>query len=109
MNINISVMKKSESKKYWFVRKSYWWWRIPASIEWWIVIAIYMLLVISRSITYSVISQRDQRMRQWTDMEYYAGGNLVAHLAPIILLSVILLIICYKTWETPKRQWWTKK
>ncbi len=102
-------MKTSDKKPYWFVRKPYWWWRIPASREGRIVLCAYMVLVIVRTIYYASISQADQAMRAWTDMVYYAWWNALVALVPIVLLTVVLLAICYKTGEEPKRQRWKKK
>ncbi len=104
----ISIMKQLESKLR-FKRKSYGRWWTPVSRHGRVVLGVYLLLVLWRVIRYSRMAQQDQQQREWTAWESDAWGNLVVALVPVFVLTLLLLLICYKKWETPKRQWWDKK
>lgn len=92
-----------------FKRKTYGWWWTPVSRHGRVVLGVYLLLVLWRVIRYSRMAQQDQQQWEWTSRESDAWGNLVVALVPIFVLTLLLLLICYKKWETPKRQWWDKK
>jgi len=51
------------SKKYWFVRKSYGWGRVPASRAGRIIVGAYIVILTSWTLLYSNMAQIDQSMR----------------------------------------------
>lgn len=58
---------------------------------------------------YTRTTQQDQQQWVWTAWEAESWGNLVVALVPVFVLTALLLFVCYKKWETPKRQWGEKK
>lgn len=68
---------------YWFKRKIYGWGWTPANKKGWAVIGIYTALAVLLAVT------------QTTNM----------FVVPFILLTVLLIVVCYKTGEKPKWMW----
>lgn len=81
-------------KKLWFKAKNYGWGWYPASWEGWTVIGGYLLLLFGITTFF----------RNATDSE------VAFTVIPLILLITVLLIyICYKTGEKPEWKWGKKK
>jgi len=80
---------------YWFKAKIYWWWWTPVKWQGWLVIFTYVLLLIIFSL----------------EIKKYSTINEVSlyFLTPILLLTFLLIYICYKTGEKPRWQWWINK
>lgn len=79
-------------KKLWFRRKRYGWGWYPVSWEGWTVLAVYVLALLSNFITIDGVQD--------------ASSDTLINFAPrFIILSIILIIICYKKGEKPKWTW----
>ncbi len=89
-------MDKTQTKKLWFKRKKYGWGWIPVSWEGWMTLSFYLILVLSllRSVDIAQGSTKD---------------ILINFLPRIIILTAILIVICYKKGETPKWTWGEEK
>lgn len=75
----------------WFKRKSYGWGWYPASKEGWLVFAVWaglLQLIVFR--TDDIQSEREM---------------LVNIVAPVLVITALLILICYKTGESPRWQW----
>ncbi len=82
--------------KLWFIRKRFGWGWTPVTWQGWGVLAIYLggVFLLSRFI------------------QMYAPNDTVAltfFLPILIILTVLLLLICYATGEEPKWQWGFKR
>jgi hypothetical protein len=84
---------KANPEGYWFKRKLYGWGWTPARSEGWITLILYIVGVIYFAIK----------------AEPVVSGTLpsLEDIAPIIILTVILLCVCYLKGEKPKWQWGT--
>ena len=83
---------KNNPEKYWFKRKLYGWGWTPATWQGWAVIALYIIGVVK---IFVII-----------DMDSHSGSDtLISMFVPFMLLTALLLIICYKKGEKPKWQW----
>ena len=82
-------------KKLLFRRKTYGWGWTPVGWEGWGIITMYLLILlfISRRIPEPVATKT----------------MIVQFFIPLIILTAILIFICYKTGEKPKWQWGNKK
>lgn len=78
-------------KKLWFRRKWYGWGWFPVTWEGWTVIAVYLAAV------YGLVFYFSPRISE--------DDVLLYIVAPTLVLTVLLLWICYKTGESPKWQW----
>lgn len=83
-------------KKLWFKRKSYGWGWTPCTWEGWVSIGLYIGLLCLN------FSRYDQNL--------YSKDNMpMSYIVETILLTAILIIVCYVKGETPKWQWGKKK
>lgn len=80
---------KDNPNGYWFKRKLYGWGWTPVKWQGWVVIFIWMILFIFGMET----------------MDHEWLKNLVV----LILITWLLIYICYKKGEKPKWQWGIKK
>lgn len=81
----------NENKKRWFKRKTYGWGWTPATWEGWVVLAIYLFIMFG----FSYINHTEA-----------PDGNLMIGFGfPFIILTPVLIWICYKKGESPKWQW----
>ena len=83
---------KDNLKGYWFKAKPYGWGWTPVKWQGFVVIVFYILAVIK------IASMIDGNSHSVSDALY--GVTL-----PIILLTILLLVICYKTGERPHWMW----
>jgi len=79
-------------KKIWFKRKLYGWGWTPATWQGWLVIAIYFLIVVSISGNVGVFS-------------HSAGDTLIGIVAPVLALTVVLVVVAWFAGEKPRWQW----
>jgi hypothetical protein len=78
-------------QKLWFKRRLYGWgWR-PATWEGWVVVAIYLAAIIACSLT--VVKHSTKHDVSFT------------FLLPILILTALMFVICYKRGEKPRWQW----
>lgn len=84
------------AKKYWFVAKRYGWGWTPASKEGWAVLLGYIVLVLYMSTKVDSSSNSESE-------------TLIRTAPGFIILTAILIFICYKTGETPSWRWGNKK
>jgi predicted Na+-dependent transporter len=82
---------KDNKEGYWFKRKLYGWGWTPARKEGWATVGIYVLLVI-------VVLARAPEVMDFTT----AKAQVIA---PVLILTLLLLLICYLKGETPRWQW----
>jgi uncharacterized membrane protein YhaH (DUF805 family) len=73
------------NKKMWFKRKLYGWGWTPATWEGWLIILLWIIILVS--------------LVQTMDHEWFK--NIIF----IIIMTSILIFICYKKGEKPKWQW----
>ncbi|BFM39012.1 hypothetical protein OLK001_09380 [Synechocystis sp. LKSZ1] len=78
----------SKPRKYWFPAKRYGWgWGPPSAWQGWIILLIYLALVLG-GIPFLQSTK----------------GNFV-YLAFVLLLTVVLIAICWLTGERPRWRW----
>jgi len=82
----------TEQRKLWFKRKCFGWGWTPASIEGWIVTFAYCAALIF------IFMRID-------GTSHSASDTLYGVFLPFLALTVLLIIICYRTGESPRWQW----
>ena len=80
---------------YWFKAKLYGWGWTPAKWQGWLVILVYVALILILVLT------RENDIPGNPD----SGSNFLTFALPIIVLTILLIIICYKKGEKPRWQW----
>ncbi len=86
---------KTKDKKLWFTAKKYGWGWQPSSWQGWLVVLGY-------GIGIAIIALRAVRI---TEDANSASTFLWNYLPPLVILSFILILICYKTGEKPGWRW----
>ena len=94
MNEYIKYLKDNP-QGYWFKAKLYGWGWTPAKWQGWAVILIYTALILTLIFTRedSVVGNPD------------SGSNVLVFALPIIILTTLLIFICYKKGEKPGWRW----
>jgi hypothetical protein len=87
-------------KKLWFRAKYYGWGWYPVTIEGWLVIAGFVLVLTGSAFLFSNYMQIHAADPAGS-LRYVA----LAFVAWITLLMVLLIYICYKTGERPRWRW----
>lgn len=82
---------KDNPEGLWFKRKVYGWGWVPARWQGWVVIGVYVGILILLSSTLDENS---------SDRE-----ATIMFLLPLIILTGVLIIICYKKGEKPRWMW----
>lgn len=82
---------KDNPNNHWFKAKLYGWGWTPVKWQGWVTILIYIILVIFLAFTNDKNSQNKEA--------------LLTFILPLILLTAILILICYKKGEKPRWQW----
>lgn len=83
-------------KTYWFIRKRYGWGWYPASWQGWSVLIIYIVGILAAAGN--------------SGFMFHQSANAYETFFPELLLyTMLLLIICYQTGESPKWQWGNKR
>jgi phosphoglycerol transferase MdoB-like AlkP superfamily enzyme len=85
---------EDNSKKLWFKRKRYGWGWTPVTWQGWLVIAVYVVALIS-STRYLVVLARMNNDDMPPPFKFI----------PVIVLTAILIAICYAKGEKPGWQW----
>jgi hypothetical protein len=78
-------------KKLWFKRKLYGWGWYPSTWEGWALIGLYLVAISGLSLT--------------IDESASLTNALLFFMAPVFVLTALLIWICYKTGESPRWQW----
>ena len=81
--------------KNWFKRKDYGWGWQPESKEGWLVLLVYVILFV---VIFIQLLETDKLF-----------DVIVRVVAPLLILSSILIFVCYKKGERPKWQWGNTK
>ncbi len=79
----------------WFKRKLYGWGWVPVKWQGWCVILVYVALLVV------FVISREKDIPGNPD----SGSNFLTFALPIIALTTLLVIICYKKGEKPRWQW----
>jgi hypothetical protein len=82
---------KDNPKGYWFKRKLYGWGWVPVKWQGWLVVGVYVLALVLFSLT--------------IDESSSALEVFFTFILPILLLTVVLIRICYKKGEKPRWSW----
>lgn len=82
---------KDNPERYWFKRRLFGWGWVPATKEGWLVILGYLILILLLALTLDETS---------TDKE-----AALMFLLPLVILTALLIRICYKKGERPKWSW----
>lgn len=90
---------KDNPEGYWFKAKLYGWGWTPARWQGWLVIIIYVALILTIALNgeESIPGNPD------------SGTNFLVFALPIIILTALLIFICYKKGEKPRWQWGPNK
>ena len=86
---------KDNPQGYWFKAKLYGWGLTPGKWQGWLVILVYIALILTLVLT------REETIPGNPD----SGNNFLTFALPIILLTILLIFICYKKGEKPRWQW----
>ena len=90
---------KDNPQGYWFKAKLYCWGWVPVKWQGWAVLLIYVALLAT------LIVSREKDIPGNPD----SGSNFLTFALPIIVLTAILIFICYKKGEKPRWQWGPSK
>ena len=90
---------KDNPQGYWFKAKLYGWGWTPARWQGWCVILAYVALL------FTLVISREKDIPGNPD----SGSNFLTFALPIVILTGILIFICYKTGEKPRWRWGLKK
>ena len=90
---------RDNPKGLWFKRKLYGWGWVPVRWQGWAVILIYLGLILT------LVLNREESIPGNPD----SGSNFLVLGLPIIILTALLIYICYKTGERPRWQWGVPK
>lgn len=88
----------SVSAKLRFKRKSYGRGRTPVSRQWWWVTLLYVLCIVVLSFLFG--GTENEPPTRETTLFFVLG---------IVVSTALLISICYRKWEPPRRQWGEKK
>ena len=86
---------KDNPQGYWFRAKLYGWGWTPAKWQGWLVILVYIALILT------LVFTREDAIPGNPD----SGSNFLVFGLPIVLLTAVLIFICYKKGEKPRWQW----
>ncbi len=90
---------KDNPKGYWFKAKLYGWGWTPAKWQGWLVVIVYISLILT------IVLNREESIPGNPD----SGSNFLVFALPIILLTALLIFICYKKVEKPGWRWGSEK
>jgi hypothetical protein len=82
---------KDNPNNLWFKRKLYGWGWVPVKWQGWLVILVYIALISM------IVSMREE----YIPGNPNSGSNFLTFTLPIIALTTLLIIICYKKGEKP--------
>ncbi len=84
---------KDNPKGYWFKAKFYGWGWVPAKWQGWCVLLVYVALLVT------LVVSREKDIPGNPD----SGSNFLIFALPIIVLTILLISICY--WKGEKLRW----
>jgi uncharacterized membrane protein YhaH (DUF805 family) len=90
---------KDNPQGLWFKRKLYGWGWAPATWEGWMVLLVYVALLVALVVT------REKDIPGNPD----SGSNILTFAIPVIVLTILVITICYWKGEKPKWQWGKNK
>jgi uncharacterized membrane protein YhaH (DUF805 family) len=90
---------KDNPQGNWFKAKLYGWGWTPAKWQGWVVLLAYVALLLT------LVLSREKDIPGNPD----SGSNFLTFALPVILLTTLLIFICYKKGEKPHWQWGPKK
>lgn len=90
---------KNNPEGRWFKAKLYGWGWVPVKWQGWLVILVYIALIST------LVSMREE----YIPGNPNSGSNFLTFALPIIVLTTLLITICYKKGEKPRWQWGPKK
>ena len=85
-------MEQNQNKKIWFRRKLYGWGWTPITWQGWGILLLYVVAMVLIFINIDKDS-------------HSASDTLLNYFLPVLLLTALLIFICYKTGEKPRWQW----
>lgn len=85
---------KDNPEGYWFKRKLYGWGCTPARMQGWFVFVAYIVAVLFFAVRAEELMPLADAIREV--------------IAPIVVLTILLMFVCYMTGEKPKWQWGTR-
>lgn len=91
MDIEVPRCKIKEMTK-WFKAKKYGWGWYPATWQGWAITIGYLLIVLNNA------ARIDARAQS-------ASDGLINFLPETVVVTILLIIICYKTGEKPRWRW----
>ncbi len=86
---------KDNPEGYWFKRKLYGWGWTPARPQGWLTLGLFIVLVFINFYRLDAVS-------------HSASDTLIPFLIQTGLMTIVFILICYKTGESPKWQWGLK-
>ena len=79
-------------ERLWFKAKTYGYGWYPCSWEGWTIILVYIMVLL---ITFRIV-----------DLRSHSGSDtLIGMFVPFIVLTLLLIVICYKTGERTRWKW----
>ncbi|MES2216413.1 MAG: hypothetical protein V4481_03910 [Patescibacteria group bacterium] len=90
---------KDNPQGYWFKAKFYGWGWMPAKWQGWLVTLVYIALILT------LVFTREKDIPGNPD----SGSNFLTFAAPIIVLTILLVVIAYKKGEKLRWQWGSLK
>ncbi len=91
---------RDNPKGYWFKAKPFGWGWTPVTWQGWVVILVYVASIVA------LVSMREEAIPGNPD----SGSNFLVLGGPVIVLTVLLIFICYKKGEKPHWNWgWPNK
>ncbi len=86
---------KNNPNGYWFKKKLYGWGWVPVKWQGWLVLAIYVALLVCSFVGIDAVQD--------------SSSDTLINFAPrFVVLSLVLIWICYKKGEKPGWQWGIK-
>ena len=92
----IYYMQNNTNKKIWFKAKNYGWGWYPVSWQGWVLVTMYIIALLSFAFTI------DNNVHSNSDF-------LINYSVPFIILTSLLLFVCYIRGEKPEWRWGRKK
>lgn len=82
--------------EYWFRAKTYGWGWYPVTWQGFAIILLYALLLAQ---SFYMVDRYSQSV----------GDTLIGMIIPFVLLTALLIVVCYGTGEKPRWQWGKRK
>ncbi|HAO81675.1 MAG: hypothetical protein UV57_C0003G0009 [Parcubacteria group bacterium GW2011_GWD2_43_10] len=83
---------KDNPNKYWFRRKLYGWGWTPATWQGWLTLLIFILII-------------PLNFYRIDSVSHSASDTLINFIPQTLLLTILLLIVCFIKGEPPRWQW----